>query len=373
MKKRYYLSILSLLTLSLFCVYCGSGQGTSSSVAQVDATEVFSDLTQNLILPTYQSFQNSTDELESATIQFCANPNESNLSAARQAWVEAQNELGKTSVFTFGPYEESGIMSAVNFWPTRTGSIETNLIGAAQFSVSDIDSFGAGEKGLPAIEYLLFGSRNLNQDVLDLLSADQNASTRCDYLKSLTQDLNNKSSQLYQLWDPDSGNFSKEFEKAGKGSDFFPNVIDAITEIVNRQGAIVEIVRDMKIGKPLGKRSGGVTRPNQVQSPYSQNSLKAIIANVEGLQDFYRGKNGMGFYHLLKSKDADAAEELDTLLVESLETLRNIPEPLSVAVDQNPSRVEAAYDKLGELKRLYSGQVSSLFGVVPFFSDNDGD
>ncbi len=365
MRKKYFK--LPVLALAL---------SACNSPASFDRGQMLTMTAQDFVVPAYQDVMDESEALQASVTAFCASPSASTLVNAQAAWKVAQTSVKRIEVVGFGPYLDDHLNDAMDFWPTRPSNIEKAIDDHPDATAATIEGLGSVVQGLPAMEYLLFDGTP--SAILTKFAASTDGD-RCDFLKAQSERLSANAEALYDAWaDPVFG-FYSDLSRAGDGNLPYPTVQSAVNEFVNQMGFLVEVVKDTKIGKPFGKKSGGTTLPDSVESPYSENSLNDIVDSLEGLKRFYQGSfiagtsGSLSVYALLKTKDAYIADVIVNYIDESVQAVRDIPEPLSTSVNTYPERVETAYQRLVLLKAVIAGQMSGLLGVTPYFSDNDGD
>ena len=139
----------------------------------------------------------------------------------------------------------------------------------------------------------------------------------------------------------------------------------------------LEIVKDDKLGKPLGTKSGGDVSPTSVESPYSRTSKEDILENLEGIRRIYNGTVGTapvgGLEQLLMLYSPEVAAALRQQIEASIAAVTAIPGSLSEALVQHRDAVEAAYRELQSLRTLFVGSAMSLLGTDTVFGGSDGD
>lgn len=371
MRLKYFRSMI----LMVACVSLAVAFARCSSGAASNPLFVLANLSDNMILPAYENFSASAADLETAVQDLCLSPTAQSLANAQAAWKEAHANLKETEVIAFGPYKDSNFAQRIDFWPTRTNNIENAVTNNSTFDDSVIASLGVSARGIPALEYLLFGSGN-SSTTLNALKAE--SGKRCRFVEAVSRDLANQSLNLYAAWSPLDGNFSASLSEPGSPASPFPNTQNAISVLVNQMGYIVELVRDTKLGKPLGKNNGGDIQPGLVESPYSGSSAQGMIHNLRGLQLLYHSgpkadPEVESIYSLVYEKDTFTANYLDIVINETIDALEQIPEPFQKSLETDTAAAEKAYEKLRIVKAQISGPISGLLGITAFFNGNDGD
>jgi len=355
--------VLALAASSLTCAPTSQGEDPRRKLLQ--------SWGENVVLPLYRDFETATVVLDTRAGELCAGASPASLAAAQDAWWAARAPWKAAEVFAFGPYKDEPLRLGpkIDFWPGRPESVEMILYGTAPITAASIETAGAAAKGLPAIEYLLY------EPGADLVGQFSTFPRRCEYLRALTADLVKRATEMREAWDPAHGNYLGELVEAGRGSTSYSTLQMALGEVVNRMGFTVENIRAEKLGKPLGTTSGGSPQPDKAESRWSGRSLEDIRDNLRGIEQLYfvgetEEQPGLDFY--LRERGSFGAT-MRARLDGAHAALNAIDVPLTQAVVDQPDRVQAAIDRLGELQRFIQVDVIDALGLTVGFNDNDND
>ena len=128
--------------------------------------DVLTSATTNLILPRYEALAAAMNNLNATAGTLCAAPAQSALDDVRQAWRDARAQWLRSQALWFGPVMERRSRSLVDWAPVEPDAIEERIQGGA-IAPSDAREFlPSTQRGLGAIEYLLF-----QPDALQTLAA----------------------------------------------------------------------------------------------------------------------------------------------------------------------------------------------------------
>ncbi len=321
---------------------------------------------ERVIMPTYRAFELEASVLAEKSGAFCTTPSAAALQEARDAWRSARSPWKQAEVFSFGPHVDVPLRLGpkIDTWPARIDSIEEVLADSAPI---DGDALGSTQKGFVVIEYLLF------QPDVDVEAEFAALPRRCTYLLATTQDLALRAELMRQAWDPEDGNYLAELTQAGQGSEAYPSVQLAVSELANRMVFTLENMQRDKLGKPLGNASGGSPQPTSVESPFSQRSIDDLRDNLLTIERLYFGDGGLGLDDFAKQKNPAFTQLMtDAFAMVRLE-LDAIDTDLADAVVNSPVRVERAFERLGDMQRLVQVDIIGALGLTPSFNDNDGD
>lgn len=344
------------------------------SEAAFDRKAMLKNYGENLIIPGYEALNASVGGLENAASSFLSSPNKAELQTLQDRLIDAYRDWQVVSVYEFGPAKDLALRSFLNTFPTDTAQVEDN-IATGSYDLSDFDT--EAEKGFPALDYLLFDPYKGDSAVVNAFSSDANASQRQDYLMDVIADLKGNVQQVLKGWRPSGGDHLSSFANA-TGTD----VGSSLGLLVNELNYDLELIKNPEVGIPLGKKSMGNPKPKKCQAYYGERSKELAIAHLKALRDCYLGKGNAGDMRGLDDNlahiDAQGSsgklhKAIRDQFARTLDQLGKIPAPLSDAVVNNSSQVDAAYSELKKLVALLKSDMPSELGVQITYQDNDGD
>jgi putative iron-regulated protein len=349
---------------------CALATGCATKGAGDTRRELLTSWSTGIAVEGYRSFENETRALDAALVDYCAEPSEAGLAAARDAWWQARTPWEQLEVFTFGPYSRLPLRIGpkIDQWPQRTPLEEVEELLESERAVTPeaVNQMGVNQKGLQVAEYLLFAP--------DAASALANA-RRCEYLVSVGKELVTRATELREAWDPAGGDFAGELSEAGRGRTAFDDLTDAFSEVVNRLAFTLEDVRTEKLLKPLGP-DNGAPAPELVESRFSGRTVDDMRDNIAGIELVYFGdptRNVLGLDSYLSERGRSYAPQTTEHLSAIRGALDAIPEPMTEAVSVARERIEAASAAVDELRLLIQVDIINTLGLQVSFNDNDGD
>jgi uncharacterized protein len=345
--------------------------------AGFDRKPMLEDLVNNVILPTYADVDQGAGDLRSAIGDLADDPTEARLASAQEAWRAARKPWKQSEAFRFGPVQSLKIGESIDWWPAKPENIEEKLAGEDPITLETIETAGTSSKGFMAMEYLLFDSESGNAAVLARLTAEDGGARRRAYLVATAEDMKSKTATLYEAWDPAQGNFAGQLREAGGTSATYGTRKAAVDVIVNRLIFQAEFITGSKLGKPLGKSSGGGPQPDEEESPRSDNSIEDMLDGLRGIASVYdgaySGRDGLGLGDLVRSKSEPLDASVHARIDGAADAVGAIPFPFRTAITDHPAEANAAYESTRELKRILTTEVVGVLGVTLTFNDNDGD
>ncbi len=373
-------SLLSIIfCLSFFCLIFNSCKKNkdeeSDPESTFDKSGMLTNIGQNIIIPQYENLKLSIDSLQIVCADFISNPTPTTLTIFQSKFADSYKTYQWVSTFEFGPAEIDILRANFNTFPCDTNDINNN-IATGLYDLSTVSNIDA--KGFPALDFLLYGSNQNNNYTLSLYTTAANATNAKNYLTDLVNELKNKITTVYNAWIPSGGDYLNTF-KTNTGSD----VGGSIGMLVNQLNFDFEILKNARIGIPLGKRTLGIPLPDKVEAYYSQQSIALVLEHIQNIENIYLGRSkqnidGLGLDDYLNHVNARYGsgtldDAIKTRLTSAKTKLSVIPGPLSQAVLNNATIVDQAYAELQQLLILLKVDMPSSLGVLITYQDNDGD
>ncbi|MEZ5009339.1 MAG: imelysin family protein [Chitinophagales bacterium] len=349
--------ILSFLT--------GCGDDTPGNTDDFDRTTLLINLSDNLILPALNGFKTNATVLNNDVAIFLNNPNPINLETLRATFETAYIAWQKASIFEIGPAENIAYRANVNTYPTDVSNI-TALINSGSYNLDAINNYDS--KGLPAIDYLLYGSGDNDTDIIALFSTHPDKEKYKQYLSDIAEDILSKTNYVYNEW---ISGYDATF-KSNKGN----NIGSSISLFTNTFMLHYENrFRTLKIGLPTGVFSiEEQSFPELTEAYYSGISIDLIKANFNQLEKTYLGDNGVGIDdHLIGVDAEDVNSEITAQLAVIKEKLNLLTDPLSAQVVNDRPQVVEVYNEIQKLVPTLKADMFSALSIQITYSDTDGD
>lgn len=365
--------IIGFLSVTFFS--CKKDKENDTVTSEFDRKAMLENIGNNIIIPAYHALKSEVEQMDSAVASFIAFPDLTNLVSLQNAYKDACLSWQNVSTFEFGTAEQLLLRANVNTFPTDTAQIKSN-IGSGSYDLASAANIDA--KGFPAIDYLLFGIGADNNAILDKYVSDIDASKRKIYLQDINNEIKANVNNVYNSWIADDGNYINTFI-----NNTGTNVGSSLGLLVNQLNYDFEILKNYRIGIPLGKKTLGVALPEKVEAYYARNSVQLAVEHIKAIENIYLGRNKQGndelglddYLTYLKSQYNGGllSDTIKAQLTAAINKLQNIPDPLSETVINNPSIVDAAYIELQKQVVLFKTDMPSSLGVLITYQDNDGD
>lgn len=347
---------------------------TSQVVEEYDRATMLTNYADGYILPAYNEYVKNIDSLKTAINTFNSTLDINSLNNLRTKWEYALLVWQDVAFLEFGPAQNISLRAQTNIYPVDTNLVINN-IASGSYNLQLASNFDA--KGLQALEYLINGSGNTDNDIVNYFTSAPNART---YLVNVINDLETNTNYVYNEWvSTYRTSFISNSASNAQGSSV-SNIVNAVSlhyETYMRKG---------KIGLPAGVFNGFSQQPmpEHVEAYHYEQSLPFVYRSLVSLQKFIRGEhysslvNGEGLEDYLNFVRAQSGgQPLSTLInnqfVNINNELGNINDPLSNEVINNNQGVRAVYQKMQQMVPFIKVETANALEVMITYQDNDGD
>lgn len=342
---------------------------TSIAYAQIseEAWKTFNNNTVNqFIIPAYKALSDSTTSLHESTQALCQAPSDIAIKYSQERFHQTMDAWQTIQNIGFGPIEYSMRSYSIQFWPDKknhVGKHLAKLVSSGDQSLLTEERFPGAQvsvKGLPAIERLLF-----NQTALQDLKTDQ---YRCQVLTTISHHLVSIAHSLHSEW---LEQMKSQFADAKQLDGYFEDDIDAATALLKTMIEPLEVIRDLKLKRPMGS-SFGSQKYKRLESWRSKRSLRNIELNLLSLQHMFAGQNNKGGLSDLLPKQT--FEEIVELYASLIKDVRQFESPLEEAIqtEQGYQAASRLYNKMGDLHTRLENMAADA-GIHLGFNSRDGD
>jgi predicted lipoprotein len=368
MRKFICLALVAVTTFALVqsCKKSDPAGNGGTAGSTFDRKSMLTNISTNIIIPAYTTFQANATTLDAAVTTFNTTPNATNLTALQTAFQATYKQWQATSVFEIGPAETAQLRVNTNTYPADVNQINSN-ISSGTYNPGLLANLAA--KGLPAMDYLLFGLGADNTSILTQYTTDANAAKRKTYLAALSAELKTNATTVLSGW----STYKTTFINAD-GTD----VGSSVGQLTNQLVYDYEILKNYEIGIPAGTQSMGTTYPQKVQAYYSKMSVQLVLLHIQAIQNIYNGGSALGFDDYLVQANAkynggSLNDAITAQFATAISKLQVLTDPLSTNIQNNNTAVVAAYTELQKLTVLLKTDMTSSLGILITYGDNDGD
>lgn len=366
MKIKLYAILMSILLIAA----CDKDD---KSKVNFDRKAMLENYANNLIIPTYQNLKSKTDSLKSAADAFVANPDLTELDEMQAIFLNTYRAWQSAEVYELGPAKDVLLRSSFNTFPTDTTLIGSN-VRSGTYNLETASNLKA--KGFPALDFLLFGLAASDAAILDFYTSETYSANRIAYLTDIVDEIKTKTDGVLSAW---QNGYVETFKNAD-GTD----VGSSTSYLVNEFNYTWELTKNPRIGIPLGKKSLDIPLPEKTEAYYSGISVELAVLNLQNIRRVFIAEplNSAAQGSSLKTYLDELGTEhngqplSDTILAQfdlAIAKTELISNPLSDAVTNNPSVVNAAYIEIQKAIVLIKTDMPSAMGILITYQDSDGD
>ena len=328
--KKTWIFLLMILTVGV--VGCSKDDSTST----IDDYSVqLTNLTNNVIIATYDDLSSKAEELLTVVEQLAAARTAINLNKARGAWRDARVPWESSEGFLFGPVDTKGIDPAIDDWPVNTIDLDGVLASSNTLTEAYIDGLETGLKGFHTIEYLLWGADGSKQ-IADFTDRE------FEYLLATVENLKNKTNILSGSWSSSGENYGSNLINAGETGSLYISQKAALEQLVEGIVGICDEVGSGKIAGPLGDNS---PNPVEEESRFSHNSKNDFANNMRSISNIYNGNYHVGttgLSSIINEKNGELDQRVLSAITAAINSIENINGNFSDAIYNSRQSVEDA-------------------------------
>ncbi|MBC6426782.1 MAG: imelysin family protein [Ekhidna sp.] len=328
-----------------------------------DRQKMLANWADNFIIPGYRSYVAGLSQLDRDVRLFTASPSKETLAIVRSSWLTANLVWQKVGMYEIGKAEEITLINFTNIYPTATADLEA-AVASGSYDLTSVNK--QDEQGLPAIEYLIYGVRNSDEEIISLF-ANVNYRT---FLKDLSTRLKMLAETVLSDWE----NGYRDAFVDNDGSE----TTSSVNKLVNDYIFYYEKhLRAGKIGIPAGVFSRSEL-PEKVEGLYSGTSKVLFDAALQAMVDFFNGADGESLATYLQflntvAKGEDLAQAVNVQFEAVEEKASGLSDNFNKQIASNNSLMLETYDELQ--KNVVNLKVDMLqaLNIRVDFVDADGD
>lgn len=325
-----------------------------------DKKSLLVNLSGNIILPSLNQFDAELSSLNDAIVDLDQSATQQNLESVQNSWKSAYLTWQTVKIFDFGPIRDIGFKGATGTYPVDTADINANI---ASGSYSLGTAANADAIGLPSLDYLLY-----RVGALDSIQNNPNCLT---YITDVVNKMISETSTVLSGW----STYEAEFNASTGTSS-----TSGFSLFINEFNRDYELAKTAKVGIPLGKQSLEIQMPEYLEARYSGLSFDLLRESIVALQKVYNGNSfsgnnaGVGcddyLVHLERSSLDNTIDGNFSAIINKVDSFSTTFE---VAMQNNVSACDELYLMLEEQVVNIKTDMTSAFGVLITYQDNDGD
>lgn len=371
------LHALALASMALGSA-CGGGAagGAGSASLELARIRLLNSLGPVVVVPALEAVLAAGRTCEATLDDLAAGVDGTSLDAAQAAWRSLREAWNRAEACLFGPVRQRSLEAFADESLLDIAAIEATLAGVAPIDASLLNSRGVDERGMFVLEYFLFDPAG-DGCVLLALGTGGDAPRRLAYLQAAAEDLVVTLQKISRVWDPSGEDFLSAWTTAGGGNSVFAGAREAVDLMINQMLRHLTEIIDQRLGRPLGKTSGGAPQPPGAESQRSANSLRDVHDDLESIHRLWFGRfeevDAFGVDELTAVVSPVVRQEITNALLRTQASLDAIPETLVQSAATNPGLVQQAFDDARELRTLLLTDLIGALETTIGFNPNDGD
>lgn len=367
---------VALALTSILWVLSAHAEADQAGIARASLTEV--------IRPGYAALIEATGALQSKVEALCNAPSAGALDAAKTAFAAAVEACSKVEIFRFGPIADNQRYERLFYWPDPKGIGRRQLQDAlskqdeALTEPDELAGKSVALQGFPALEYLLYGdgAETLSEAaaVVDgeepLPGVNTPGTFRCNFASSVATDIDRIARSVSEGWREGSA-YEKSFLGPAPDDPRYHSPKEVTLDLFKSFTAGIELVRDQKLGKPLGA-SPGEAKPKLAAFWRSGLTFANAAGNLEGVRTLFAQG---GFAQVVANESPGVENSVLFDLAHAIEVLNSIHEPMADVVNDEDLRakIEALRVALRSARDTAADMISRSAGLAFGFNATDGD
>ena len=348
----------------------GTSSGTSTSQGDTfDRGSILSNYSENIIIPRYNTFKSSMDNLKNSIETFVNSPNSENYDAFQNNWIDSYKKWQYVEVFNISKAEEIMYGLKMNTYPVSKERTDNN-IDEGKTDLSNPNDWSA--QGFPGLDYMLHGIAETKDAVIELYSSD---SKYGNYLLTLGSIMNENTIQVVDDWTTYKDEFNSSVDNTATSA--FNMMVNDFVYYFEKG------LRTNKIGIPAGRFSS-TPLPDKIEAYYySKNSFGNLsktlaLESRKGVEELFLGLNsdgleGPSYKSYLDYLETEIGSSVKTKLEEAALRIDDLQDNFLTQISENNTLMLVAFDALQTIVVNLKTDMLSNFNVAVDYTDADGD
>ena len=372
-------SAVLVLAMPLLC-----GSAPPPSHAEVDQAAIAHAALTAVIRPGYASLAKATGALSDQLDTLCLLPSASALGEAKAAFAATVVAWSKVEILRFGPVLQDHRYERLFYWPDPKGiglkQVQDTLASRDDTTTlpDELAHKSVALQGLPALEFLLYGDGAEALAKADSVVAGQDSSPqaehgdafRCAFALAVATNIDRIARSVVEDWREGSA-YEKAFLGPVPEDPIYHAPKEVTLDLFKSFTAGIELVRDQKLGKPLG------ASPEDAKSRLaafwrSGLSFANAAGNLDGVRVLF-AKGGLA--QIVAGESAGVENSILFDLDHAIEVLRGIDQPMAEVTENDDLRakIEALRVALKGAAQTAGDMISRGAGLAFGFNAMDGD
>lgn len=344
-----------LAALGAAIVLCGCSD-SGPPVTAAPASDVLHSIGLNTAAPRIAKTRDAAKALQETTTALCKAPGTEHLESSRKAWRELFLSWSHQQAVMFGPGRQQGLRRHLFSWPTHALIINAVL----EPGVPEDVALNRHVRGLPAVEFMLFGDATMPVEAGMFEHAG-----RCAHLANIIGEVVERIDAHANIW---TNGFGDGFVAKNNPDSEIKRLSMLLAEALNT----VDDILWQRLGGPAGLY-GGIVQTEDLEAWRSGETLAGLEASLVTINEIVSGigPDKPGIANLLAGRNADAASDLAQSTRDAVEVAGQIEGPLAGAIVDRPGSVEDLYAAIQDIQNHLIVTSEQLNLAVEFEKDGD--
>lgn len=334
-------------------------------------TAIITQYVKAVVVPTYRSLADESNELADLCRQLRENPSQDLLNQCCEKWISARKYWELSEAFLFGAAADYNIDPHIDSWPLQKSQLDNILNNEVLITSLDEDgassdafaTLGYGLLGFHAVEYVLFrdgDARNVGEiserELIYNAAVAQDLANQTVRLEAAWTGIENvnaaKKRQLAEFELEPSFNYGENMIDAGKtGNNLYKTQLAALEQILTGASDISDEVGNTKIMDPVNSQN-----VLDVESWYSWNSIADFTDNIRSVRNIYYGSldgtvNGNSMANYINKVNATLDKNVRDAIDNAIKEVSGMPAPFRnhLSISETQKAVEACNGLLDAL------------------------
>jgi hypothetical protein len=346
-----------------------TSSNTSSQSETFDRGTILLNYSENIIIPRYNIFKSSMDNLKNSIETFKTSPTSENYDLLQNDWIDAYKKWQYVEMFNISKAEEIMYNLKMNTYPVSKERIDNN-IDTEKTDLSNPNDWSS--QGFPGLDYMMHGIAENKDAVIELYSTNSKYGNYLSTLGNLMSDITNS---VLEDWSSYKETFNTSIENTAT-SAFNMMVNDFVFYF--EKG-----LRTNKIGIPAGRFSS-LPLPEKIEAYYySKNgfgnlSKTLVLEARQAATEFFTGSNSEGvkgpsYSSYLDYLETEIGPTVETKLEEAKVSVDNLQDNFISQIADNNTLMLLAFDALQTIVVNLKTDMLSNFNIAVDYTDADGD
>ena len=365
--KYIYLSLISCLVFA-----CGSSSDPIQNVDNYNRTNILTNLTENIIIPSHKILQSKVTDLKSSATDFTTTQNNYNLNALRNAWKEAYISWQHVEMYDLGKAEEIDYIKSMNTYPCNVTVINQNIL-SEDYDLNLANGLSWSSQGLPTLDYMLYGLDTDSNNILSYYTGT-NGEKHLNYLNSIINKMETTTNTVTEYWEANKNTF---ISLNGNTATSSLNLLTNDFIYYYEKG-----LRANKIGIPCGRWDNYNIYEKGVEAYYRKNLSKRLAQEaIVACQQFFSGVgintgiSGESYIEYLYNITGD--NSLSSSIINQLaiaeQKINNLDNNFILQMSTDNSPMIETYDELQRVVVLLKTDMLISLEITVDYQDADGD